>query len=175
MKTMKAGVWIDHKKATVVLVTEEGKEIKKVTADSEEAVRFGSDSLSRNTYRPNDFVAEDKHKRKVANHRMKFYDEVLACVSGAASIFVLGPGGAKGEFIKRIKSKKLRDAVVELETTDKMTDRQLAVKVQQHFATDQNGKSAPRKKVVAKKAAPVKRGNGSKNSKRPIGALSDEL
>ena len=75
---------------------------------------------------------------------MKYYDEVLACVSGADSIFVLGPGEAKGEFIKRIKSKKLRGTAVELETTDKMTDRQLAAKVEQHFATEK-----PRGKRVA--------------------------
>ena len=130
---MKAGVWIDHKKATVVLLTDGGREIKKVTAESEEAVRFGRDSLSRNSYRPNDFVAEDKRQRKLTNHLMMYYDEVLACVSGADSIFVLGPGEAKGEFIKRIKSKKLRGTAVELETTDKMTDHQIAARVRQHF------------------------------------------
>ena len=47
---------------------------------------------------------------------------------------IVGPGEAKGEFMKRLKSKKLRSRIVELETTDKMTDRQLAAKVDEHFA-----------------------------------------
>ena len=50
------------------------------------------------------------------------------------AILILGPGEAKGEFLKRIKSKKLRGVTVELETADKMTDRQIAAKVGQHFA-----------------------------------------
>ena len=45
-----------------------------------------------------------------------------------------GPGEAKGELKKRIKNKKLRGSVADLETADKMTDRAVATTIREHFA-----------------------------------------
>lgn len=53
-------------------------------------------------------------------------------MSGAKAIFILGPGEAKGEFMKHIESKKLQGVTLELETTERMTDPQLTAKVVQH-------------------------------------------
>jgi hypothetical protein len=126
-----AGVWIDHKQATLVLITDAGTEIEKITSGIEGPVR----SRLGNPYTPNDFIAEDKLERKFDSHLKDFYDEVIACLQGSESLLILGPGEAKGELHKRLKSKKLQGVIVELETADKMTDRQLAAKVAQHFAT----------------------------------------
>ena len=63
---------------------------------------------------------------------------------------ILGPCEAKGQLHKRLKSKKIRGLLVELETADKMTDRQLAAKVAEHFV------SSPAKKSVAPKKAAMK-------------------
>jgi len=119
---IKAGVWIDHRQAIVVLVTDAGQEIKKIKSGIEKPVRSAGRSSSKNKYTPNDFVAEDRLEHKFVNHLNKYYDEVIAGIGGAEAILILGPGEAKGEFSKRIKSKKLRGGIVELETTDKMTD-----------------------------------------------------
>jgi hypothetical protein len=70
-----------------------------------------------------------------------FYNDVIACVRDAEAILVVGPGEAKGEFTKILKSKKLRGRIDELETTDKMTDRQLAAKVDLHFAKNTSSKA----------------------------------
>jgi len=78
---------------------------------------------------------------------------VIGCLRGAEAILILGPGEAKGEFSKRIKSKKLRVGIVELETTDKMTDRQVATKVGEHFASINANKAADSRKSAKKKAA----------------------
>jgi stalled ribosome rescue protein Dom34 len=137
----KAGVWIDHKQAIVVLVTEAGQEIKKIAFDIGQPVRSGGRSRATNKYTPNDFIAEDRQERKDENDRKNYYDEVVAATREATSILILGPGEAKGEFSKRIKSKKLRGVNVEVQTADKMTDRQLAAKVGEHFATDPASKS----------------------------------
>ena len=141
-----AGVWIDHKRAIVVLVTDAGQEIKKITSDIDKTGRPTSTSRSKHRYTKNDFVAEDTLERKDVSHRNKYYDEVIACLRGADAILILGPGEAKGEFSQHIKAKKLRGLTVELETTDKMSDRQIAAKVSEHFT------KAPAKKSVAPKA-----------------------
>jgi stalled ribosome rescue protein Dom34 len=144
---IKAGVWIDHRQAIVVLLTDAGHEIKKFKSGIEKPVRPSSSSHPKHKYTRNDFIAEDSRERKLEGDRKKVYDEVLACIRGADSLLILGPGEAKGEFSKHIKAKKVR-GVVELETTDKMTDRQLVAKVSEHFTKAPAGKSVARKKAT---------------------------
>jgi hypothetical protein len=146
----KAGVWIDHKQAIVVLATDAGQEIKEIKSGLESPAR-PTNKRSNSTHTPNDFVAEDRLERKVASRRKKYYDEVVASIRGATGVLILGPGEAKGEFSKNLKSKKV-GGVVELETADKMTVRQLAARVKLHFAT----------KVVAPK----------KTAKKPVKATA---
>lgn len=157
---MKAGVWIDHKQAVVVLVNDAGREIKKITSGAQASGRPTRASRSKHSYTRNAFVAEDRLERKTVGHRNKYYDEVIACLRGAEAILIFGPGEAKGEFSNRIKSKKIRGRLVELETADKMTERQIAAKVSQHFAPTTSSKSAASKKTEKAKtpvAASAKR------------------
>jgi len=58
---------------------------------------------------------------------------MIACIRDAEAILLLGPGEAKGELKKRIERDKLGGRIVGVETVDKMTDRQIAAKVRQHF------------------------------------------
>jgi hypothetical protein len=158
-----AGVWIDHKQAIVVLIADAGQEIKKFKSGIERPVRPVSSSSPKNEYTPNDFIAEDRRERKLADDRKKVFEEVLACIRGANSLLILGPGEAKGEFSKHIKAKKLRGLTVEVETADKMTDRQIAAKVSEHFANTPAGKSVGPKKT-AKKAAKATAGKRTQKS-----------
>src|SRR5690349_7330587 len=131
----KAGVWIDHKQAIVVLITDAGREIKKIAFDIGQPVRPVSRARPQNKYTPHDFVAEDRRERKVENDRKDYYDDVLVAIRGADALLILGPGEAKGELQKHIMAKKLRGLTVQLETADKMTDRQFAAKVGEHFSS----------------------------------------
>lgn len=158
-----AGVWIDHKQATVVSITKAGQEIKKITAGLEQPVPAVGSARAKNKYTPHDFIAEDRQQRKAANELKAFFGEVIASLGGAKSILVLGPGGAKGEFSKHIASKKLRGVTLQLETADKMTDRQLAAKVGAHFATAPTSKSVAPKKMAKKKGVS---GNPEKRAKK---------
>jgi len=63
-----------------------------------------------------------------------YYDAVIACIGDAESILIFGPGEAKGELTKRLKRSDLGGRIAGVETVDKMTDRQIAAKVRQHFA-----------------------------------------
>ena len=84
---------------------------------------------------------------------------MLACIRGADSLLILGPGEAKGEFSKHIKAKKLRGLTVEVETADKMTDRQLAGKVGEHFT-----KAPARKSFAPKNTAKAVSGKRTKKT-----------
>lgn len=159
-----AGVWIDHKQAVVVLVTGVEKEIKKITFDIGQPIRAAGGSRSTKPYKPKEFVAEDTLERKIGNDRKNYYDDVIAFIRGAEAILILGPGEAKGEFLKRLQSKKLCGVTVELETVDKMTDRQIAAKVGQHFAPPIANNSVTRKKTANKKDTTAKSGKRTKKS-----------
>jgi len=70
----------------------------------------------------------------LTGHLNIYYDAVMACIGDAESILIFGPGEAKGELKKRLTRNKLGDRIADVETVDKMTDRQIAAKVRQRFA-----------------------------------------
>jgi stalled ribosome rescue protein Dom34 len=123
-----AGVWIDHAQAIVVLMTNAGHEIAKFESGVAE-------SSGKHGYASRDYIAEDRRERKLDAEHEKVYDAVLDCIRDVEAVLVLGPGEAKGELAKYIRSKTRHPITVELETTDKMTDPQLVAKVVEHFNT----------------------------------------
>ena len=67
--------------------------------------------------------------RKYTNNLERYYDAVIGYIRDADSILIFGPGEAKGEFVKRLKKKNLRKRIVSIETTDNLSDPQIAAKV----------------------------------------------
>lgn len=128
-----AGVWIDHHRAVVVLMTDTGEEIKQIKSNADRPFASAGGRGSKKPERPQGFVPEDKQERKFMSQLDTFYDEVLKGLRDSDSILILGPGEAKREFQKRLMSKKFPVFVADLETADKMTDRQIAASVRQHF------------------------------------------
>ena len=127
---IKAGVWIDHHRAVVVLIKENGEEVRQIKSNVDKPSALAGGSGSNHSYRR----PEDTQEHKFMNQLNTYYDEVRTCLRDADSILILGPGEAKGEFQKRLKSKKFPAHVVDLKTADKMTDRQIAAKVRERFA-----------------------------------------
>ena len=123
------GLWIDHRKAVIVIVTEEGEELKKITSNMEKHVRFTGGTASENG------STEDVRDRQFGNHLNSYYDEVIAVIRGADSIQIFGSGEAKGELEKRLEREGLKAHIFAIETVDKMTDRQISAKVRDHLAT----------------------------------------
>ena len=123
------GLWIDHRKAIIVIITEEGEEIKKIASNMEKHIRFTNGNGSE------EGSSEDVRDRQFGNHLNSYYDQVIAEIRGAESIRVFGPGEAKGELAKRLEHEGLKERVLAIETVDKMSDRQILAKVREHFLT----------------------------------------
>jgi hypothetical protein len=136
-----------------VLCTAADQQIKKIESGDKQPARAVGAKRVKSPFTPNDFIAEDKRERKRGIAHKKIFDEVLATIKGADALLILGPGEAKVELGKHLKSKKVRGLAIDLETTNKLTDRQLAAKVAAHFA------NAPSPKPVAKRriAKPIPR------------------
>ena len=134
MKT-KVGLWIDHKKAIVVAVTDKGEEIGLVISKVEKQLRRSGDSPLRGPYEPQQVPAGDSRQKKLTGHLNLYYDAVIASIREAESILIFGPGEAKGELKRRLERDNLGGRIVGIETVDKMTDRQILAKVRKHFPT----------------------------------------
>jgi len=123
-----AGLWIDHRQAVVVLITDDGEEIKKIKSNMEKHVRFSEGTGSE------EGSSEDVRDRQFGNHLNSFYDEVISLIRDADSIQIFGPGEAKGELEKRLVEREgLKTHILAVEAVDKMTDHQIAAKVREKF------------------------------------------
>ena len=122
-----AGIWIDHRKAVIVSVSDQGEKTRQIESEMEKHVRFSGGTRSEQG------GGEDQQDRQFTGHLNAYYDEVIAHLRDVESLLIFGPGEAKGELKKRLERNKLDDRIVAIETVDKMTDRQIAAKVRQCF------------------------------------------
>ena len=132
MKT-KVGLWMDHRKAVIVVVSDKGEEIKLIVSKVEKQLRRSGGSPLKGSYEALQVPADDSHEREFTGHLNIYYDAIIACIRDAEAILIFGPGEAKGELEKRLGSKELSGRIIGIETVDKMTDRQIAAKVRQAF------------------------------------------
>lgn len=125
------GLWIDHRKAVIAQSSGAEEEIKVILSHADRQPGRQDGVRSGEKHESLQVPADDVKDRKFAQQLNAYYDEVIAVVHEAESLMIFGPGEAKGEFKKRLESKKPSGRTVTVETADKMTDRQIAAKVRQ--------------------------------------------
>lgn len=128
-----AGLWIDHRKAVIVVVTDQGEETRLIISKAEKQLRRSGDSPMKGPYESQQVPASDSRQKTFTGHLNIYYDAVIACVRDAESILIFGPGEAKGELKERLERNYFGGRIIGIETVDKMTDHQIATKVRQHF------------------------------------------
>ena len=129
----KVGLWIDHRKAIIVAVTDKGEDTGLIISKVENQLRRSGDSPLKGPHEPLQVPADDSRQKTFTGHLNIYYDAVIAGIRDAESLLIFGPGEAKGELQKRLKRNNLGGRIVAIETVDKMTDRQVAAKVRHYF------------------------------------------
>ena len=129
----KVGLWIDHREAIIVVLTEKGEETKRIESTVEKQLRRSGRSPSNESFEPQLVPADDTRERDYMGHLANYYDEVIACIGDAETILIFGPGEAKGELKKRMERDKIGIRIVTMETADKMTEPQIVAKVKQRL------------------------------------------
>ncbi|HVP20934.1 MAG TPA: hypothetical protein VMS73_03635 [Anaerolineaceae bacterium] len=127
------GLWIDHRKTVIVTFDNEIETTRSIRSHMEKHVRFSSGGGPRNSGGIQGSPAEDVRDRQFEGHLDRYYDEIIAIIRDADSIWIIGPGEAKVELSNRLKSEELGGRIVGIETVDKMTDRQIAALVRDHY------------------------------------------
>jgi hypothetical protein len=115
-----AGLWIDHANAVIVLLKDNDEEIIHINSDT------------KNHPHSNE-VADDIRLSVATEYLNRYYDEIISTVSEAESVFIFGPGEARGELEKRLKVSEHSKKTVFVESADKMTEPQIVAKVRSHF------------------------------------------
>ena len=132
MKTT-VGLWIDHRKAVIAIVSADGEETLEIQSNVEKQPGRFAGVRSTISHEAQQVPADDSHEREFTGHLNRYYAEVIAAIRNAESILIFGPGEAKGELKKRLEKDRLGGHIVAIETVDKMTDRQIAAKVREYF------------------------------------------
>jgi hypothetical protein len=132
MKT-RVGLWIDHRKAIIVTVTDKGDEIRLIISKVEKQPRRSGDSPLKGSYESQLVPQSDSRQKTFTGHLNIYYDAVIKSIRDAESILIFGPGEAKGELKARLERDNLGGRIVGIETVDKMTDRQISAKVRKYF------------------------------------------
>ena len=117
------GLWIDHKRAVIVFVNGKDTETRLISSNIEKHHRQSGVATP----------ADDVRQRELTGQLNSFYDEVVSNIREVEFILILGPGEAKGELKKRLEKGSLSRRIVGLETSDKMTDKQIVAVVRGHF------------------------------------------
>lgn len=121
-----AGVWIDHREAILIFLEDEGERTERLGSGVEKHERIPGLSAD-------DASPDDQHDRQFAGRLDKYYDEVIKHLVATESVFIFGPGEAKGELKKRMESKGHAGRIAATEAADRMTDPQVAAKVRTYF------------------------------------------
>ena len=130
---MKAGLWIDRRKAVIVLISPRGEKTMVIESNVEKHPGHSEDARSTAPFEAQRVQADDSRERKFTGQLAQYYAEVMAALRGVESMLIFGPGEAKGELKNHLDHAKLWSNIIAVEPSDKMTDSQIAAKVRDYF------------------------------------------
>jgi len=118
------GVWIDHKKAVIVFISDGQVTTRTLESDVGAHPRYsGFQAGGEKKY-------EDRHNQDLD----RYYDDVIGHVGEPDALLLFGPGEAKLQLKERFgRSKGRSESIVAVENADKLTDPQIVAKVKEHY------------------------------------------
>ncbi|HMD82867.1 MAG TPA: hypothetical protein VKE92_16230 [Anaerolineales bacterium] len=122
----RVGLWIDRNKAVIVSIANNIEAKRIITSDMEHYVLYS-------TVVPGDGLPENIRDRRFWNHLGEYYDKIIAHIRDAAEIQIFGPDRAKYELEEYLEREGLAGHIVSMEDAGKLTDLEIAIKVQKRF------------------------------------------
>jgi len=130
---MKAGIWIDQRKAVIITLDGEEENVIEVISDVEEYPAKGGFGGARKDM-SQDALSDKKFQARKQKQTKQFFTEVLKQLPKPERLLVFGPGETKKFFIATLRSRaKFADARVKQESAEQMTQNQMHAKVREHF------------------------------------------
>src|ERR1700679_1222741 len=105
--TMKAGIWIDHRKAVIVCIDAGEERATVLFSAAEKHLERPRGSPLPGRDEALQVPADDRRQRTLTKELNVYYDAVIAAVRSVESLLICGPGEAKGELRKQFENKGL--------------------------------------------------------------------
>ena len=120
------GIWIDHTSAVIVSASGSQATTRTLESGVDQHPRYSGQSGA---------GGEKKYEQRHGEQLDRYYDHVILDIGHPEAVLICGPGEAKVELKARLdRSKAFLNCVVDVETSDKLTEPQIVAKVKQHFA-----------------------------------------
>jgi hypothetical protein len=129
----KVGLWIDNHKAVIISIVNKKIYIREIISNIEEDSPPSISIPTEPSFDPQESSAEAVHDPQFEILNDRYYDVIISLIKEAKSIWIFGPNDAKVELENRLRTAGFGARVVGIETMAEMTNRQLALKVQQRF------------------------------------------
>jgi hypothetical protein len=122
------GVWIDHKKAVIVSITDGHVTTRTLESDVGPHPHYGGSQEG---------GGEKKYEERHSLRLDQYYDDVISQIGEPDTLLLFGPGEAKRQLKDRLgRSKAASQRVVVVQSADKLTDPQIVAKVKDHYGID---------------------------------------
>jgi hypothetical protein len=131
--TDKAGVWIDHRRAVIVVLSADGEHTHEILSKVEKHPERSGDRPMHGSYEARQVPADDSRQRALTGELNGYFDAVISALRSFSPLLLFGPGEAQTELRARLIKMKLGAAVAAVETEDKMTHPQIIAKVRSYF------------------------------------------
>jgi hypothetical protein len=133
----KVGIWVDHRKAVIVVASPGHVTAKTVESDVGPHGRYSDRAAYPTPDRPKAGRGEKKYAERNKHSLDQYYDEIISQMGQPEALLIFGPGEAKLQLKARLSySKALSELVVEIESTDKLTEPEIVAQVKRHYGID---------------------------------------
>ncbi len=126
------GLWIDHKNAVIVSKDGQGEIVRKVESGAQHH-EYRGPTRPKSTYSAQYSTGDDQLDKQYLLQLNKYYDQVIAQLRDTANVLIFGPGEAKVELKNRLAGNKGISPRIQIETADRMTERQIVARVRKYF------------------------------------------
>jgi high-affinity Fe2+/Pb2+ permease len=128
------GVWIDSKKAKIVTLVGDQRNLKTIDSEIETRERIPGESKQFGRFGDQYLDHEKSKEQKIKKQSGDFFKTIMQELSGCDSIVIFGPANMKHELEKEIKKNHLLSSkLAEVVATDSMTDNQTSAWVADFF------------------------------------------
>ena len=125
----KVGLWINHLKAVIVSIANKKIYIREIISNIETQDQSMESEIVESP-EENPLKFHDPQSEILLD---RYYNVIISHISDAESIWIFGPDDAKVKLEDLLRTSAFGARVVGIETMAAMTNRQLALKVQQRF------------------------------------------
>jgi len=133
----RVGIWIDHKKAVIVSASADRVTVKTLTSEVGPHARYSKRAGYPTPDGPQEGGGEKSYEKRYDQHLDAYFDQVISQLGQPEALLIFGPGEAKLQLRERLsRSKEPSECVIEVETSDKLTDPQIVAKVKDYYGYD---------------------------------------